>query len=137
MLRAGAELPSAAVAALVAGAGEHVGQEHLIRERCGAVRQHPKLAHGAAGEQSGPAGRGHRRGCEAANEVGAALRQNVDVRSADLPVAVAAEHPGGQVIHQNQQDTRPGELASTRPGATAFASEQGQRGSAEEEFTTG
>ena len=57
------------------------------------------------------------------------LRQLIDVGRVDLFVAVAAEHPGRQVIHQEEQHVGP-----RRRG---LAGEHRQREAAEEEMTAG
>ena len=63
-----------------------------------------ELHGGAPGKQRSARLSGHRRAGVVVQEPRAGLRQAVDIRRAHFPVAVAAQNPGGQPVHQDQQD---------------------------------
>ena len=132
-----AQVPLAHQAAGVPGVGQDLGQRAELAD--GAVRVGPRL--GAAGpqvtvdavlrrdearQQGGPGGRADGVAGERPREADALGRQAVDVRRADIRVAVAAERPGALVVGQDEEEVRAarragggGVLGATR-GRTGF-----------------
>ena len=99
-------------------------QQLFQRDLAGILELHG----GAAGEQGGARLAGHGGAGVVVDEARAGLRQSVDIRRADLRVAVAAQYPGGQAVHQDQQDV--GLLTQRLLGG-----ERGQRKAAKEKMT--
>src|SRR5215813_10577000 len=98
-------MPLAYVAAVIARAGKDIGDHGFVgkRGRRRAIAD-PSLARNASGEQSSARGCGDGRAAEAVEKAHARGGQPVDVRCANLLVAVAAQHPVAETVGKDEYD---------------------------------